>query len=75
MVKTFGNEDTIKWLKETFTPGTRIRCIAMYDKYPVPVGTEGTVRHVDDIGTIHVNWDNGSGLGLVYGEDRFEVIV
>ena len=26
---------------------------------------------MDDIGTIFPKWDNGSGLGLVYGEDRF----
>lgn len=34
-------------------------------------GTRGTVVCVDDIGTIHVNWDNGSGLGPVPGEDAF----
>ncbi len=36
-----------------------------------PPGTRGTVDDVDDIGTIFPKWDNGSGLGLVYGEDRF----
>jgi hypothetical protein len=32
-------------------------------------GCEGTVTSVDDIGTIHVAWDCGSSLGVVYGED------
>ena len=32
-------------------------------------GDRGTVRHVDDMGTIHARWDCGSGLGLAYGED------
>ena len=27
------------------------------------------VRGVDDVGTIHVNWDCGSSLGVCYGED------
>ena len=37
-------------------------------------GTKGTVVCVDDIGTIHVHWDNGSSLGVAYGEDRCRVI-
>ena len=39
-----------------------------YNKKLVP-GCRGTVRWVDDWGTIHVNWDCGSSLGVVYGED------
>jgi hypothetical protein len=29
------------------------------------VGTKGTVVHVDDIGTVHVEWHCGSRLGLI----------
>ena len=32
-------------------------------------GDEGTVFHVDDTGTVHVKWDCGSTLGMVYGVD------
>ena len=32
-------------------------------------GDQGTVVAVDDIGTVHINWDNGSGLGAAYGAD------
>ena len=39
----------------------------MYD------GLEGTIESVDDIGQIHVRWDNGSSLALNYEEDSFEV--
>ena len=28
-----------------------------------------TVRKVDDVGTVFVDWDCGSRLGVVYGED------
>ena len=28
-------------------------------------GEEGTVSFEDDLGTLHVNWDSGSSLGLV----------
>ena len=37
-------------------------------------GCRGTVRFVDDMGTIHVNWDIGSSLSVVYGEDACKVI-
>lgn len=42
-------------------------------KHP-PVGTKGVVEFIDDIGTIHVEWENGSSLGVVYGEDLCKVI-
>jgi len=54
--------------------GKRVRCIHMNDEYGVPSGVEGTIISVDDIGTIHVKWDNGSTLGLVPKEDRYELI-
>ena len=61
-----------KRMKENYPPGTRLELISMDDPYAkIPPGTRGTVVCVDDIGTIHVNWDNGSGLGLVPGEDAF----
>ena len=44
----------------------------MDDPYiPVPDGTRGTVKFVDDMGTVFPDWDNGRGLGVVYGEDSF----
>lgn len=47
----------------------------MDDPYhPVPAGTIGIVDHVDDAGTIHMKWENGSSLGLIEGQDKFEVI-
>ncbi len=41
----------------------------MDDLQAPPLGTLGTVIGVDDIGSIMVDWDNGSGLNVVYGED------
>ena len=37
-------------------------------------GARGTVIAVDDIGTIHVNWDCGSSLGVAYGEDACRML-
>ena len=42
--------------KEAYPPGTRIVLNHMSDPYrPVPKGMRGTVRLVDDMGTIHMN--------------------
>ncbi len=41
----------------------------MDDVQAPPVGTHGTVTGVDDLGTIMVDWDNGSKLGIALGED------
>ena len=55
-----------------YPPGTRIELICMNDPLaPVPSGTRGTVKTVDDIGTIFPEWDNGRSLGVVPGEDVF----
>lgn len=39
-----------------------------------PKGTLGTVRGVDDAGSIMVSWDTGSSLSVVYGEDIVEKV-
>lgn len=55
--------------------GKRVRLIRCTDPYTeLRPGDEGTVRRVDDIGTVHIKWDNGSSLGLCSPEDDFEVI-
>lgn len=64
----------INRIKSLYPTGTRLKCVEMNDTQAVPTGTLGTVEFVDDMGTIHVNWDNGSSLGLIVGEDSFEII-
>lgn len=61
--------ETIKRLREQFPAGCRVRLVKMDDPQAPPIGTLGTVSGVDDIGSILVNWDNGCGLNVVYGED------
>lgn len=68
------NDRLIKSMKGLYPGGTRVRLIHMDDKQAPPPGTEGTVACVDDMGQIHVKWDNGCGLALIYGKDKFEKI-
>lgn len=54
---------------ERYPEGCRVKLIQMDDIMAPPAGTCGTVSYVDDIGSIHVNWDTGSTLAIVYGVD------
>ena len=55
--------------------GKCIELISTSDPYTeLKPGDRGTVDFVDDIGTIHVVWDNGSTLGLVPGEDQYRFV-
>ena len=71
----YPGRDTVEQIKKKYPPGTRIELVSMKDPYcPVPPGTRGTVRMVDDAGTIHPKFDNGRTLGIIVGEDEFMVL-
>lgn len=68
------DKGAVQALKETYKYGTKVELISMADAQAPPPGTIGTVQYVDDIGTIHVNWETGSSLGLVIEKDEFTII-
>ena len=67
------NTEKYRKMSEDLT-GKRIKCLHMNDEYPILSGELGTVDLVDDMGTIHVNWDSGRRLGLVPDEDEYEMV-
>ena len=56
-------------LRETYPKGTRVELIRMDDEQAPPHGTLGTVLGVDDIGSLMMAWDNGSGLNVIWRVD------
>jgi hypothetical protein len=46
----------------------------MYDDQAPDPGTKGIITRVDDMGIIHVDWDNGSSLGLIPDEDKYRIL-
>ena len=69
------DHNLVKRMKNTYRPGTRIELDHMGDDpRPISPGTKGTVRIVDDIGTVHCDFDNSRRLGLVPGEDVFHIL-
>ena len=63
------NKTVLDMLKKNYPQGTRVELTFMDDVAAPPIGTKGTVIAVDDIGSILVDWDNGSKLNVVYGID------
>ena len=65
----FPSKEVVERIRKEFPSGTRVELLRMDDPQAPPIGTQGTVMGVDDIGSIMAAWDNGSGLNVVYGED------
>lgn len=61
--------ETVERLRWEYPVGCRVELVQMDDVQAPPIGTKGTVRGVDDFGSIMVRWDNGCGLSVAYGED------
>lgn len=79
----FPPKQTVELIRQEFPEGARVRAVRfgldaaspIDDNQTVPSGTEGTVRNVDDAGTVHVKWDNGRSIGvLVAQDDEIELV-
>ena len=63
------SKEELERLRQSYPVGTRVELLVMDDIQAPPIGTLGTGAGVDSVGTSHVNWDNGCGLGVAYGAD------
>lgn len=68
------SRELVERLRKQYPVGTRVELLRMDDFQAPPVGTRGTVTGVDDMASLLVNWDNGSYLNVVYGEDAVKII-
>lgn len=66
--------EILEELRKRYPVGTVVELVRMNDVQAPSVGTKGVVEIIDDMGTIHVKWENGSSLGVVYGEDICRII-
>lgn len=63
----------IEMIKKMYPEGTAVILERMDGEPRMYSGLKGTVLFVDDIGQIHVSWENGSSLALNIEVDEFYV--
>ena len=66
----FPNKELVEFLQQEYPPETRVRLTRMDDPQAPHLGTKGTVTGVDDMGSLLVDWDNGSHLNVIHGVDE-----
>ena len=70
----FNSKRMVEAVRRMYPAGTRVKLNRMKGEGRMSPGLEGSIQFIDDIGDIHVDWDNGSTLALIPGEDSFSVI-
>jgi hypothetical protein len=71
----FPDKVTVERVRERYPQGARVELVSMSDPYTtLKSGDKGTVDFVDDTASVFVKWDNGSTLGVVYGEDSIRKV-
>ena len=72
----FPSREEVQRIRERYPVGATVELVLMNDPYNrslVP-GCRGRITAVDDIGTVHVAWRNGSTLGVVIGPDEIKIV-
>ena len=70
----FPSREIVEQVRKKYPAGTRVELLKMDDCQAPPIGTKGTVPGVDDTASVMVEWDNGSHLHVIFGEDEIRRI-
>jgi hypothetical protein len=55
--------------------GKTVELISTTDQHTnLSPGATGIINFIDDFGTVFINWQDGSTLGLIPGVDRWKVL-
>ena len=69
------HKDFVERMRNQYPPGTRVEVISLCNEEEhLKPGMKGTVVGVDDQPALLVNWDNGSSLSFLIGQDSFRVL-
>lgn len=64
------NSVTKERVERLYPVDCRVKLLEMDDPFSPPIGTLGTVYGHDDLASVLVHWDNGSGLSVIYDVDK-----
>ena len=70
----FPSKEEVERIRREYPPGTKVVLEHMDDVQSPPIGTIGEVIDIDDVGSLLMRWQNGSGLNIVFPEDRVRKI-
>lgn len=70
----FPSREIVEQVRKKYPAGTRVELLKMDDCQAPPIRTKGTVTGVDDTASVMVEWDNGSHLHVIFGEDKIRRI-
>lgn len=65
----FPGREIVERVRREYPAGTQVELVRMEDAQAPPTGMPGTVMGVDDTASLLIQWDNGSHLNVIYGED------
>lgn len=69
------SKEQFEIIKKHYVKGTRIELVEEVDvNSMLEQGEKGTITSVDNLGFIHIDWDNGGSSVLEYGIDDFVVL-
>ena len=66
--------ENIERIRKQYPAGTQVQMIYMEGELQMKKGLKGIVQKVDDIGQIHVKWENGSTLAINLKRDIVAVL-
>ncbi len=63
-------------IRKQYPVGTRVELIHLEDPYNriLKPGCRGTVKYIDDMGDVFVDWDCNSSLGFIPGVDTVRIL-
>lgn len=70
----FPSREIVEQVRKEYPAGTRVELLKMDDCQAPSIGTKGIVTGVDDTASVMVEWDNGSHLHVIFGEDEIRRI-
>ena len=70
----FLSREIVEEIRKRYPKGSRVALVFMDNTQAPPVGTLGTILGVDNIASLMVEWDNGSHLNVIYGEDKVRIV-
>lgn len=70
----FPSREIVEQVRKKYSARTSVELLKMDDCQAPPIGTKGTVTGVDDTASVMVEWDNGSHLHVIFGEDEIRRI-